>query len=610
MQNDSKNTLIFFVCMAVLLVVYQLFVLQPAEKRREAEARAHAAAASSAPAVASGPAAIVTVSREQALAQSPRRIRIDGSPGCVETSRLKCSGLVGSIALKGGRIDDLFLKGYHQAVGRTSPLVEMFRPEGTANAYFADFGWTGANLPGLPGGDTVWSAPADAVLSPGRPVTLSYTSPQGLEFTRTIAVDDNFMFTVKDTVANKGPAAVTVAPYATVQRQGLPPDSQRAWNVHQGALGWLGQDKQDLQLSSYTDWAKKGEIDYPSKGGWLGITDKYWMAALVPAQDESVKAAFRVTPVSGVKIYDASFLGRTRTVAPGMQVSTTTRLFAGAKTVPLLSSYRDQLGIPEFTRAVDWGRLFFLTQPIFAVLEFFYGYTHNFGIAILLLTVCVKLLFFWPANKSYESMTKMKKVQPELEKLRARHKDDPAKQQQEMAALYQREKINPLLGCLPMLATIPVFLALFKVLNVSIEMRHAPFFGWVQDLSARDPSTMWNLFGLIPWNPSLTPLIGGLLDQQLHVGVWALLYGFTMWLTQSMSPSTGMDPTQQKILQFMPLIFTFTLSQFAVGLLIYYTWSNLLTIVQQYVIMRRFKVDNPIDQIVRRLTGPRPQPSG
>ena len=599
MQNDNRNTLIFVVCAGVLLVLYQMFVLQPAARQREQAAKAVATAQASAPAGAlASPSAVVTVPRAQALAASPQRIRID-SPG-----------LSGSIAVTGARIDDLFLKGYRQTVAKNSPPVEMFRPAGALDAYFADFGWTGPNLQGLPGPDTVWTAPAAAVLSPGHPVTLTYASPQGLVFSRKVDVDDKFMFTVTDSVANRGAAAATLAPYATIQRQGLPPDSLKAWNVHQGALGWLGEGKQDLKLNNYKDWAKKHEIDYPSVGGWLGITDKYWLAALAPDQKEPIKAEFRVTPVSGVDIYDVSYLGKSRAIAPGAEVSATTHLFAGAKTVPVLQAYQAQLGIPEFVRAVDWGILWFLTRPIFAALEFFYGYTGNFGIAILLLTVCVRLVFFWPANKSYESLTKMKKVQPELEKLKVKNKNDPAKQQQEMMALYQREGINPFLGCLPSLLPIPVFLALFKVLNVSIEMRHAPFFGWVQDLSARDPSTLWNLFGLIPWNPSMAPLIGSFFDGPLHVGIWALLYGFTMWLVQSMSPSAGMDPAQQKILQLMPLIFTFTLSQFAVGLLIYYTWSNLLTIVQQYVIMRRFKVDNAIDKTLRRLGALTSKPSG
>ena len=590
MQNDSKNTMIFIVCAMALMLVYQLFVLQPAAQRRQAEARARAAVVQQTPqGSVAAPQAVVTVSRDDAMRASPR-LQID-------TPSLK-----GSIALKGGRIDDLFLKTYHATLEPNSPLVELFRPPGAADAYFTTFGWVGTNLAGLPDDSTPWTLASGSVLSPGHPVALIYRSPQGLVFTRGIAVDDKYMFTLTDMVANRSGAAVTLAPYASVERQGLPADIFTAVNVHQGALGWLGDPKADLKLSAYKTWKKKGEIDTPSIGGWLGITDKYWMAALIPDQRDKVKATFRVTPLSGVDVYDTSFLGASRSLAAGQQLSTTSRLFAGAKTVPLLKAYSTGLGIPEFDRAVDWGQLWFLTRPAFSVLEFFYHHVGNFGVAILLLTVCVRLLLFWPANKSYESATKMKKVQPQLEKIKAQHKDDPAKYQQEMMALYQREKINPFLGCLPMLAVIPVFLALFKLLSVTIEMRQAPFFGFVRDLSAPDTSTIWNLFGLIPFDPAHLPMVGAILAGPLHLGVWALAYGFTTWLSQSMTPTQGMDPTQQKMMQFMPLLFMFIMARFTVGLLIYYSWSNLLTLTQQYVIMRRFKVDNPIDSLIGKLT--------
>jgi YidC/Oxa1 family membrane protein insertase len=287
-------------------------------------------------------------------------------------------------------------------------------------------------------------------------------------------------------------------------------------------------------------------------------------------------------------------------VQPGGTYTHVSRLFAGAKTVPVLRTYEDTLGIPRFEDAVDWGRLFFITKPAFWLLEVFNGLLGSFGLAILALTVVVKLLMFYPANLSYESLTKMKKVQPQVEELRARWKDDPQKQQQELMRLYQSEKINPLMGCLPMLATIPVFLALFKVLSVAIEMRHAPFYGWIQDLSSRDPTTLLNLFGLIPWDPATTPFIGGFLNTYLHIGVWPLAYGVTQWLSMKMSPPAP-DPIQQRIMELMPVIFTFVLASLSVGLMIYYTWSNILTILQQYVIMRKYQVDNPIDDFLNRL---------
>ena len=589
-DNSNRNTIIFAVLAFAMLIAYQFLVLGPQEKQRQAALKARESAQTQAvpagktgslPSAAAKP---VYVARQAALQASPR--------AAIDTPALQ-----GSLSLKGARIDDLLLKGYRQTVDPKSPLVELLKPEGSEHAWFAEFGWLGANLPGLPNPDSVWTLAQGDKLSPGKPLVLTYTNGKGLTFTRKIEVDDKYMFTVTDTVTNGTAAPITVSPYASVQRQGAP--AIPAANAHEGGVGVMDRV---LQMVKYKDWKKAGEKDFSAKGGWLGITDKYWAAALVPDQAENIHASFRMTPSSGVDVYEANFLGQPRAVAPGQSLTHTSRMFAGAKTVPLLKAYEASLGIPRFQDAVDWGRLYFFTKPIFWILEQFYGLFKNFGLAILALTVLVRIAFFYPANLSYESMTKMKKIQPDVEALRTKYKEDPAKQQQELMALYQREKINPLVGCLPMLATIPVFLALFKVLSVSIEMRHAPFFGWIQDLSARDPSTIFNLFGAIPWDPATAPLIGGFLSTTLHIGIWPLMYGFTQWLSMQMSPPAP-DPTQQRIMQLMPVVFTFVLSQLAVGLLIYYTWSNLLTILQQYVIMRRFKVDNPIDRIIARLTG-------
>ena len=610
MKNDNnRNTIVFIVCAAVLLIVYQVFVLGPAAKKRDIQAKAAAAAAqvqaANTPLLPNGQPASAYVPRDQALAAAPR-VRID------------TPALTGSVSLKGGRIDDLFLKNYRETIQKGSPLVELFRPQGTQNAYFAELGWVGANIPGLPGGDTTWSALAGAALAPGKPVTLTYDNGAGLKFVRTIAVDDRYMFTVADTVTNSGAAPVQIAPYGSVQRQGLSEEQSHAANVHEGAIGVVVDgSKTELQHVKYKDWKKKGEIDFKSSGGWFGVTDKYWMASLIPAQHEAVSGKFRVVPAGQTDIYETNYVGPTRALAPGQSITETTRVFAGAKTVPMLQDYqysgapakfgsfRKAVGpndIPRFDEAVDWGRLWFFTRPIFTILEFFFQHVGNFGVAILLLTVVVKLLFFPLANKSYESLTKMKKIQPKLEEIKKKFEKDPAKLQQETMGLYQREKINPFMGCLPMLVQIPVFLALYKVLSVTIEMRHAPFFGFIRDLSARDPSTIWNLFGLIPYDPAHLALIGGFLNGPLHIGALALAYGVTMWLNQAMSPQMG-DPIQQRMMQFFPLVFTFIMAQFAVGLLVYWAWQNILTILQQYVIMRRFKVDNPIDDIIARLTG-------
>jgi YidC/Oxa1 family membrane protein insertase len=605
-NESNRNTIIFFVCALALLFGYEQFVMGPAEKKRAAELKAQQALQQKLhPGVPLSPGAApqpVYVPIAQALSASPR-VKID------------TPALTGSIGLKGGRIDELELKGYRQTIQKNSPLVQLLRPEGADHAFFVQTGWTGANIPGLPDENSVWTAPAGAVLTPGHPVTLSYASPTGMTFTRTIAVDDKAMFTVVDQAVNHAPAPVTLAPYGSVQRQCpasdkdpcLAKDAVRSGVVHEGAIGWLGAR---LKLDKYSSWKKKDQAEVtPSTGGWLGITDKYWMAALVPDQTQAIQGTFRVTPGPTLNTFEASYVGPLQTAPPNGAITQTVRLYAGAKTVPVLRGYEKTLGVPEFDQAVDWGNFWFLTRPLFEVVEFFYQHVGNFGLAILLLTVTVRIVFFPLANKSYESLTKMKKVQPQLTDIKKRNEKDPAKQQQEMMALYQKEKINPFMGCVPMLLQIPVFFALYKVLSVTIEMRHAPFFGWVQDLSARDPTTIINLFGLLPFAPLTVPFVGPMLDLYLHIGLWPVAYLVTMWLTMQMSPQTGVDPTQQKIMQFMPLIFMFTISGVAVGLVIYWAWSNVLSIFQQYIIMRRFKVDNPIDQIIRRFTGaPAPAP--
>ncbi|WP_374343168.1 membrane protein insertase YidC [Phenylobacterium sp.] len=589
-DNSNRNTVIFVVLAFLMLMAYQVFVMGPQAKRREAELKARQGEQAQ---VVPGAKALdqtqVYLPRAKVVGQSPR-LQID------------TPSVSGSLSLRGARIDDLFLKGYRETVDPKSPAVELLRPEGAKFAWFAEFGWTGANLPGLPTPDTVWTLVEGQVLSPGKPVVLRYDNGQGLIFTRKIEVDNKFMFTVSDTVANTTGAVLNLTPYGSIQRQGVPVQANGA-TAHEGALGVLDKE---LRLIKYKAWKKDGEKNFSSDGGWLGITDKYWLAAMVPDQAENVHASFRVTQAGGVDIYESAFVAQSRNVAPGQSLTHVSRLFAGAKTAPVLKAYQTDLKIPRFVDAVDWGTLYFFTKPIFWLLEQFNSVLHNFGLAILALTVLVKLVFFYPYNLSYASMTKMKKIQPDVEALRTKYKDDPAKQQQEMMALYQREKINPLMGCLPMLATIPVFLALFKVLNVTIEMRHAPFFGWIQDLSAPDPTSIFTLFGLIPWDPSIVPFVGNLIA---HLGVWPLAYGITTALSMAMSPPAP-DPTQQAMMKMMPIIFTFVLAPLAVGLLIYYSWSNLLTILQQYVVMRRHQVETPIDRMWARLTGKSPATTG
>ncbi|MBI1200268.1 MAG: membrane protein insertase YidC [Phenylobacterium sp.] len=582
-DDNNRNTIIFFVCAAIILMGYMWYQTRYVEPQQRAAAQATAAKQA---AVAPQLSAPKTISRDTAVKATPR---ID-----ISTPSLK-----GSLSLRGARIDDLFLTKYRQTVDKTSPPVELLRPEGTEYAWFAQTGWVGANVPGLPGDNTVWTLAQGSTLSPGKPVTLTYSNGEGLTFTRVIAVDDKYMFTITDTVTNGSGQPVTLAPYGSVQRQGVPPDLGKSSVVHEGGMGWL----EKRRPIKYKKWEKDGSSpEYTSTGGWIGITDKYWLAALIPAQNQEIKGQYRLTKTPSVNVFDANYVGAAREIAAGQQISATSHVFAGAKEVGLLKSYQTNLHVEHLDEAVDWGMLWFITRPLSQFLAFLYQHVGNFGVAILILTVCVRVVFFPLANKQYESMTKMKKVQPAMEELRKKYKDDPQKQQQELLALYQREKVNPAAGCLPIFLQIPVFFSLFKVLQISIDMRHAPFFGYIRDLSDRDPTTIWNLFGAIPWDPSAAPLIGGVLATSLHIGVLPILYGVTTWLTTSMSPPAP-DPTQQRIFQLMPLLFTFIMAQFAIGLLVYYTWSNMLTVAQQYVIMRRFKVDNPIDRIIRRVTG-------
>jgi YidC/Oxa1 family membrane protein insertase len=479
--------------------------------------------------------------------------------------------------------------------------VELFRPEGMRHAFFAQFAWGGPNIPGgVPNSATPWRLTQGSVLTPTTPVTLVWDNGQGLRFTRRVSVDDQYMFTVTDTVANFSPRPVTLSAVSGIQRQGIPDDLGRNQVLHEGAIGTFGDgEKYKTEQLKYGAWAKKPNEEHSSTGGWMGITDKYWLAALIPSQNEKIEGAFRVDDQAHADIHHANMVGEARTIQPNATITETTRLFAGAKRNEILSNYEKDLGLPRFVYAIDWGFLFFLTRPIFWLVEQFYGLVGNFGVAILLLTLTVRLFMFPLANKSYESMSKMRNLQPKMEEIKKKHPDDAAKQQQELMALYQKEKINPLAGCLPLLLQIPVFYAVYKMLFVTIEMRHQPFVGWIQDLSAKDPTAIWNLWGLIPWDPATVPFLGQYLAGTFALSILAIIYGATMWLQMAMSPPAP-DPVQRRIFQFMPVVFTFIMATFPAGLLIYWAWSNVLTIIQQYIIMHRLKAENPIDTFLAR----------
>ncbi|MGQ3041241.1 MAG: membrane protein insertase YidC [Brevundimonas sp.] len=588
-HDNSRNTTLFLVIAAIMLVTYSVFVMQPQAEKRRAAQQAAAEQTTDAPITSPSPsAAVFTTDRTAALGAGPR-------------VAIQTPNLTGSLSLTGARIDDLFLTRYRETIDKDSPAVELFRPQGMRHAFFAQFGWSGPNVPGgVPGANTPWRLTQGSTLTPTTPVTLTWDNGAGLRFSRLISVDDQYVFTITDTVANFSQQAITIAPGARVERQGVPDDLGRNQILHEGGIGTFGADgKYTTEQLKYKAWAKKPEQNFSSTGGWMGITDKYWLAAIIPAQDERIEAAFRVTEASTYDMHSVSMLGAAHTIQPGRQITETTRLFAGAKRNEILSGYEQSLDLPRFVYAIDWGFLFFLTRPIFILVEFFYGVLGNFGLAILALTLTVRLIMFPLANKSYESMSKMRNLQPKMEEIKKKYPDDAPKQQQELMALYQKEKINPLAGCLPLLLQIPVFYAVYKMLFVTIEMRHQPFFGWIQDLSAKDPTTIWNLWGLIPWDPSTVPFLGAHLTGTFSLSILAIVYGLTMWLQMAMSPQAP-DPMQRRIFQLMPIAFTFIMATFPAGLLIYWAWSNVLTIFQQYIIMHRFKAENPIDTFLAR----------
>lgn len=507
-----------------------------------------------------GPPAVPGQDRQAALEATPR-VRID------------TPSIAGSIALIGGRIDDVKLKNYHVTVDPSSPQIVLLSPPRAPETYFAEVGWgaAGAGID-VPGPDTEWTADRET-LTPEQPVTLTWTNDGGLTFTRTVAVDENYMFTVTQTVENTSDEAVTLYPYALVSRHGTPPTSG-FFILHEGPIGVFNDTLKEVD---YSDVREEGVISQTSNGGWIGITDKYWLAAVIPAdQNGLMEARFVHHRGDNIDIYQTDFTGDALQIGAGETVESTSRIFAGAKRARLLDDYAARYNIPHFDRAIDFGWFYFLTKPLFYFLIFIQSYVGNFGVAILVLTVVIKLVFFPLANKSYKAMSQMRRLQPEMLKLRERFGDDKMRLNQEMMALYKREKVSPASGCLPMLIQIPVFFALYKVLFVTIEMRHAPFFGWINDLSAPDPTSIFNLFGLIPLD----------LPQFLTIGAWPLIMGVTMYLQQKLNPQPP-DPMQAKIFMMLPIIFTFMLAQFPAGLVIYWTWNNVLSIIQQWVIMRR-----------------------
>lgn len=566
-MNEQKNLILAVVLAIGILLGFNYFYEKPkqeqltkqvevTQQKALPQATPQTKQSTTAPNSPDVTASTQIMSRDKALQSSPRVT--------INTPRLH-----GSINLKGARFDDITLVKYHETTDPKSPEIVLLSPEGSAEAYFADFGWSG-NDKSLPTSDSVWTATGTS-LGVDQPLIVKWKNDAGLTFERTIQVDRDYMFTITDKVTNTTPTAVNLAPFGHIARIGTP-KTGGYYILHEGLLGVLNGT---LNEFDYDKIKKKSPIEEKTTGGWLGITDKYWLVALIPDQKLSIESIFQAQSINGRDVYQTKALAPALEIKPGETVESTQHLFAGAKVLSLLDKYEKDLGVAKFDLAVDFGWFYFLTKPLFYVLDYLHKLLGSFGLAILLLTVLVKLLFFPLANKSYRSMSRMKSLQPKIAAIQKRYEGDKMRTNQEIMELYKKEKINPLAGCLPMLIQAPVFFCLYKVLFVSLEMRHAPFYGWIHDLSVPDPTTIFNLFGLLPFTP----------PSFLMIGAWPIIMGLTMFIQQKLNPAPT-DPAQAKVFMIMPVMLTFLLASFPAGLVIYWAWSNILSMAQQWTIMR------------------------
>ena len=592
-SEDSRNLILAIVLSVLVLIGWNYFY---APKLQQERLNATPAAQSQAASTGSGPASVNGASapqveaasdtgpktRAEALALSPR-VTID------------TPALSGSIALKGGLIDDLELKAYRETIDPKSSNITLFSPPGGPAPYWAESGFVPeAKSVKTPNQFTVWSADATS-LGVDKPVTLTWDNGAGLTFRRIIAVDEHYMFTITDSVDNAGGESVSLRPYSRILRRGKP--EVAGYSVlHEGLVGVIGDG--GVQEITYAGIEKEAGKDrkLDGDGGWLGFTDKYWASAIIPGQSEPIEAHFSASGSAQPEDYQTVFFGPPSIVPPSGNVADVTHLFAGAKEVSLINGYEASLGIKKFDLMIDWGWFYFITKPMFRLIDFIYHYVGNFGVAILIVTVLVKAAFFPLANASYRSMAKMKLIQPKIAALKELYPDDKQKQQQAQMELFKKEGVNPVAGCLPMVVQIPVFFALYKVIFITIEMRHAPFFGWIRDLSAPDPTNIFTLFGLIPFDPTVLPMVG----HFLHLGIWPVVMGISMFFQMKMNPEPT-DPVQKTMFTYMPLIFTFMLGSFPAGLVIYWTWNNTLTILQQSLIMKRAGVKIELFDNLRKL---------
>ena len=504
------------------------------------------------------PTVIKNISREDSLSKS-KRVKIENS------------SIIGSINLKGAQIDDISFKNHKQEVEGNENII-FLNPAETENGFYIETGWTSiGNKIKIPTKESVWSVKGSDILSNSSPVVLQWNNGEGVLFEKKIELDEKYLFKISQQVRNNSNSSIDLYPYAQMTRNKIPDDIQNFYIQHEGFIGVFDDE---LKEDDYDD-IKEKKIVRESNEGWLGITDKYWMTAFVPEKGKNFKSTF---------LYDNGFkanyiINKPTTINKSSTGINELRLFVSAKEVETIDGYAADQNINKFDLVIDWGWFYFFTKPLFFVIDYLFKFSGNFGIAIVLITIAIRALFFPLANFSFRSMAKMKAVTPEMQRLKELHKDDKVKLQQEMMALYRKEKINPASGCLPVLIQIPFFFAIYKMLFISLEMRHQPFFGWIKDLSAADPTSIFNLFGLIPWDP----------PSFMIIGIWPILMGASMWVQQKLNPAPA-DPIQAKIFAFFPLFLTIILASFPSGLVVYWTVNNILTIAQQYVIVKQTTV--------------------
>ncbi len=581
-MDDQNKNLILATALSFLVILVWFVLFPPAEPPAPLTPPE---ATSSQPSVDvnGNPIAAVPQSADPGAVTAPAEVAPaeDAPRLSVETPKLS-----GSISLVGGRIDDLLLTDYRETLDDASPNVRLLERVGGNLSYYALFGWApgGGMQPGdVPGTDTLWSVEAGETLTPETPVTLRWDSPSGLIFRRVVSIDADYMFTIDQSVENPTDTVRRAAPYGIIARHGLP-DLTRFFILHEGVVAMANGRLMEREYKEFADF----EID-PALGvqaetvegvenGWIGFTDKYWMTTLIPRTDQTFKQVMLYQ--AGSEIYQTQTIYPTIEIAAGQTVTQTSKLFAGAKEWETIRAYQNEKGIDGFVDSIDWGWFFFLTKPIFAVLHWLHSVIGNMGWSIIVLTILIKGLLFPLAYKSYSSMAKMKELQPEMEKLKEKAGDDRQKLQKEMMELYKKEKVNPASGCLPILLQIPIFFSLYKVIFVTLELRHAPWLGWIRDLSAPDPSSIINLFGILPF---AVPDLGAL--DILSLGIMPIILGISMWIQQKLNPAPT-DPTQQMIFAWMPWIFMFMLGSFASGLVLYWITNNVITFTQQYLIMR------------------------